>query len=72
MNAISGMGNTYMQGQGLQQGNRYLDILSGTGQQQAAASGSPSGGGGWGGGGGHQGWGPLPGVASNTPWEGQY
>jgi len=35
MNAISGMGNTYMQGQGLAQGNQYLDILSGTGQQQA-------------------------------------
>jgi len=38
MNAIAGMGNTYMQGEGLAQGNRYLDILSNMGQQQANMS----------------------------------
>jgi hypothetical protein len=57
MNAISGMGNTYMQGQGLAQGNRYLDILSGMGQQQAAASG-----------GGYAPQGSINQMSQNMPW----
>jgi len=40
------MGNTYMQGQGLAQGNQYLEYLSNMGQQQMSpgTQGSASGG----------------------------
>ena len=47
--------------------NQLMNLYSVGGGSTASG-----GGGGWGGGGGNQGWGPLPGVASNTPWEGQY